>query len=173
MKKMYICVHENVPDYMTPTLVAHATLRHHLKYQNDDTYTDWLNNSFRKCVVKVNQKEFNKILKLPNIECSFENTVMNAETSCITIIADTDDHKVLKFSKLWKPFQADKYMLISMYPSTMEYVITNNTYNSIDELFADNDYLHDIDDNEKDTLLKGDTLNLHSESIEPFKLVKI
>ena len=28
--KMYICVLDTVPDYIVPTLVAHATLRHHL-----------------------------------------------------------------------------------------------------------------------------------------------
>lgn len=109
MNKMYICVLDSFPDYMTPTLVGHAVLRHSIKYKNDSAYIDWETNSFRKCVVRVNEKEFDKILQLPNIETSWENNTLDGEVSCITIIANTNDHKVLKFAKLWKPL--DKYFL--------------------------------------------------------------
>lgn len=103
MKKMYICVIDAFPDYMTPTLVGHAVLRHHLEYSENDEYNDWLNNSFRKCVVKVNKKEFDKIKLLPNTCESFENNTLNGDVSCITVIADTSEYNVLKFAKLWKP----------------------------------------------------------------------
>lgn len=108
-KKLYICVLDKFPDYMTPTLVAHAVLRHHLiEMQQIETndyynYTDWLNNSFKKCVVRVNQKEFDKIMALPNVVQSWENNTLDGTVSCLTIVADSDDHKVLKFAKLWKP----------------------------------------------------------------------
>lgn len=101
--KLYICVLDEFPDYMTPTLVAHATLRHHLESSLDDRYIDWLNDSFKKCVVKVNRKEFDKIRKLPNTTESWENNTLNGEVSCVTIIAETNEHNVLKFAKLWKP----------------------------------------------------------------------
>lgn len=88
---------------MTPTLVAHATLRHHLENYLDKRYVNWLNDSFKKCVVRVNKKEFEKIRKLTTITESWENNTLNGEVSCLTIIAKTDEHNVLKFAKLWKP----------------------------------------------------------------------
>lgn len=103
MKKMYICVLDNVPSHMVPVLVAHATARHIQQYTGHLTFEDWYENSFRKCVVSVKRKEFDKILELPNIMTSFENTVNEGTDSCITVIADTNDYKVLKFAKLWKP----------------------------------------------------------------------
>ena len=67
MDKLYICVLDSFPDYMTPTLVAHAVLRHHLnmefKFPDDRVrYDNWLKHSFKKCVVRVNRKEFDKII---------------------------------------------------------------------------------------------------------------
>ena len=106
MDKLYICVLDSFPDYMTPTLVAHAVLRHHCNnFMFDERYECWLEHSFRKCVVRVNQKEFEKIRKLPNVTESFENNTLNGEVSCLTIIAETNEHNVLKFAKLWKPLQ--------------------------------------------------------------------
>lgn len=106
--KMYICVLDEFPDYMTPTLVGHAVLRHHLDLDNDPDqdntrYNNWLNNSFKKCVVRVNKKEFEKIRKLPEVTESWENKTLNGEVSCLTIIAHSDEHNVLKYAKLWKP----------------------------------------------------------------------
>lgn len=105
MDKLYICVLDEFPDYMTPTLVAHATLRHHLAESSNDRYINWLNNSFRKCVVRVNYKEFGKIIQLPNVVESWENNTLEGSISCLTIIADTNEHNVLKFAKLWKPIK--------------------------------------------------------------------
>ena len=109
MDKMYICVLDAVPDHMVPTLVAHAVLRHHLTEQQQvelsdyDRYIEWLNTSFRKCVVRVNRKEFGKISQLSNVVESWENTTLNGEVSCLTIIASTHDHNVLRYAKLWEP----------------------------------------------------------------------
>ena len=35
----------------------------------------------------------------------WENNTLNGEVSCLTIVADTNEHNVLKFAKLWKPVQ--------------------------------------------------------------------
>ena len=68
--KLYIAVLNEVPDFMVPTLVAHSMLGAHLHFTqlNDSNdsykfpqYIDWLENSFRKVVLRVNQKEFDKI----------------------------------------------------------------------------------------------------------------
>lgn len=112
--KLYICVREDVPDFITPTLVAHAVLRHHLHWyeyatQENAQYKNWLEESFKKCVVRVNLKEFEKIRKLHethqmHITESWENKTLNGEVTCITVVAeDGKIPNVLKFAKLWKP----------------------------------------------------------------------
>jgi len=65
--KLYIAVLDEMPDFMVPTLVAHAVLAAHLQFVQDadaESYKNWLEHSFRKVVVKVNQKEFDKIAQL-------------------------------------------------------------------------------------------------------------
>lgn len=103
--KLYICVLDSVPDHMTPALVGHAVLRHHIASNSlsNERYLNWLAFSFRKCVVRVNQKEFDKIRELPDVVDSWENTVQSGSVSCLTVIASSNDHNVLKFAKLWKP----------------------------------------------------------------------
>lgn len=109
MSKLYICVRDDFPDYMTPTLVAHAVLRHHLEWNTDDEYIGWLTESFKKCVVRVNLKEFEKIRNLHethqmHITESWENKTLKGEVSCVTVVAEDDNiPNVLKFSKLWRP----------------------------------------------------------------------
>ena len=116
--KMYICVLDEFPDHMTPTLVAHAVLGAHLKFgivaheQGSDWtlyphYKNWLENSFKKCVVRVNEKEFNKIFFLPNVYVGHEKNTLDGRDSCIVVCPRPDDElpNVLKFAKLWKPTQ--------------------------------------------------------------------
>jgi len=103
--KMYICVLDEFPDYMTPTLVAHAVLGAHLQFQNDRHYNNWLRMSFKKCVIRVNQKEFDKIAALDNVYLGHENTTLDGRKSCaVTYTKLTEElPNVLKFAKLWKP----------------------------------------------------------------------
>ena len=116
--KMYICVLDEFPDYMTPTLVAHAVLGAHLEFSKElhdlywketeykyPAYMDWLENSFKKCVVRVNEKEFNKIFSLPNVYVAHEKNTLDGRDSCIVVCPRPDDElpNVLKFAKLWKP----------------------------------------------------------------------
>ena len=65
--KLFIAVLDKMPDFMVPTLVAHAVLAAHLHFVQDadaESYKNWLEHSFRKVVVKVNQKEFDKIAQI-------------------------------------------------------------------------------------------------------------
>lgn len=165
MKKLYICVIDSFPDYMTPTLVAHATLRHHLKYQDDLDYQDWLKNSFRKCVVKVNKKEFEKISKLEKIEFSHENNTLGGDTSCITIIADTNDHKVLKFAKLWDTTTKSKPLVVELYERSMEYEISVEEYNNMDDAVSS----LDLEDSEIQDLKDGKTVS-HADEVYAVKI---
>ena len=102
--KMYIAVLDEFPDYKTPTLVAHSVLSAHLKFQDNPIYQKWLNESFKKCVVRVNQKEFDKISALENVHLGHENNTLHAKKSCAVVCpADGAVLNVLKFAKLWKP----------------------------------------------------------------------
>jgi len=122
MSKMYIAVLDEFPDYMTPTLVAHAVLGAHLVFTKAHTdlarivddgpyqypqYIDWLENSFKKCVVRVNEKEFNKISSLPDVYVGHEKNTLDGRDSCAVVcpMPDGELPNVLKFAKLWKPLQ--------------------------------------------------------------------
>ena len=104
--KLYIAVLEAVPDFITPTLVAHAVLGAHLHFSGKNAhYDDWVTNSFKKCVVRVNEREFEKIKKLDNVYLAHENKTLDGQKSCAIYapVQNSDLPNVLKFAKLWKP----------------------------------------------------------------------
>lgn len=70
-----------------------------------ENYFKWLNFSFKKCVVRVNQKEFDKIAALDGTYLGHENTTLGGKKSCAIPIPVSNEElpKVLKFAKLWKP----------------------------------------------------------------------
>jgi hypothetical protein len=110
MAKLYIAVLDEFPDHMTPTLVAHAVLGAHLTFHNTPyesavRYNNWLENSFKKCVVRVNQKEFSKIAALPYVYLGHENNTLEGRESCAVVCPMPREEipNVLKFAKLWKP----------------------------------------------------------------------
>jgi hypothetical protein len=103
--RLYIAVLDEFPDYMVPTLVAHTMLGAHLAHSGNPVYEDWLRSSFRKCVVRVNSKEFTKISALPGVYLGHENKTLNGIKSCAIPVPciDSELPNVLKFAKLWKP----------------------------------------------------------------------
>jgi hypothetical protein len=118
--KLYIAVLDEFPDYMVPTLVAHAVLGAHLHFVADKEihsladieqpkhvkhYEQWLSHSFKKCVVRVNEKEFNKIFSLPDVYVAHEKNTLDGRDSCIVVCPRLNEElpNVLKFAKLWKP----------------------------------------------------------------------
>lgn len=103
--KMYIAVLDEAPDYMVPTLVAHSVLNGH-KYLSDwYPYDEWLMNSFRKVVVRVNRKEFDKIRESTTNWAGHENTICDGKPSCLVVLPMEGDEvpNVLRFAKLWSP----------------------------------------------------------------------
>ena len=82
---MYIAVLDEFPDYMTPTLVAHSVLNAHVKFQDHPAYIKWFSESFKKCVIRVNQKEFDKISQLPDVHLGHENKTLDARKSCAVV----------------------------------------------------------------------------------------
>jgi len=103
--KLYIAVLDEVPDFITPTLVAHAVLGAHLAFSENTSYRAWLKDSFKKCVVRVNRKEFDRIAGLPGTYLGHENKTLGGIKSCAIPVPceDKDLPNVLKFAKLWKP----------------------------------------------------------------------
>lgn len=101
---MYIAVLDEFPDFMVPTLVAHSVIAAHLKFQSDIVYQDWLMNSFRKVVLRVNQKEFDKIAALDYVYLGHENKTLDGKKSCAVVCPlDGETPNVLKYAKMWKP----------------------------------------------------------------------
>lgn len=107
MNRLYIAVLDEFPDYMTPTLVAHSILGAHLFFDGIGSikYKEWLNNSFKKCVIRVNKKEFDKISKIPFTYLGHENNTLGGIKSCAIPLPVENDNlpNVLKLAKLWKP----------------------------------------------------------------------
>ena len=109
--KLYIAVLDEVPDYIVPTLVAHTMLGAHLKftdpeaYLSESNYEQWLKHSFKKCVVKVGAREFEKIAAMPNVYLGHENKTLGGIKCCAIPRPKPNEDlpNVLKFAKLWKP----------------------------------------------------------------------
>ena len=100
--KLYVAILEQVPDNMVPVLVAHAVLGAHLKAVSNPQYLEWLDLSFKKCIVSVNEKEFNKLKPLA-IHLAYESTVLEGKESCAVILSQSPPCNTLKFARLWKP----------------------------------------------------------------------
>lgn len=105
--KLYIAVLDDVPDFMVPTLVAHSMLGAHMRFAGyDPTYDDWLQLSFRKCVIRVNRKEFAKIIQSSEqVYLGYENTTLGGEKCCAIPLPVYNNQvpNVLKYAKLWAP----------------------------------------------------------------------
>jgi peptidyl-tRNA hydrolase len=107
MKKMYIAVLDEAPDYMVPTLVAHSVINAHIKFSESHpfTYNEWLDKSYRKVVLRVNRREYDKIKEARAYWEGHENTICEGKGSCLVVLPVESDAvpNVLKFAKLWKP----------------------------------------------------------------------
>lgn len=111
--KMYIAVLDEFPSFMVPTLVAHSVLAADMDFTNAECmilginkeYLEWKKNSFKKVVLKVNQKEFDKIKSSMYCYAGHENNTLGGKKSCLVTLPVYSDKvpNVLKFAKLWKP----------------------------------------------------------------------
>lgn len=106
--RLYICVLDAVPDYMVPTLVAHTMLGAHISMQGTPMYDRWISDSFKKCVCRVGQKEFDKIAAIDGTYLGHENKTLDGKKSCAipVPVESWDLPNVLRFAKLWSPKQS-------------------------------------------------------------------
>jgi hypothetical protein len=98
---------------MVPTLVAHAVLGAHEEFCVNMYYHAWHKTSFKKCVVRVNQKEWDKISALPNVYLAHENSTLEGRKACAVVCPREEVPNVLKFAKLWKPKETETFLNIS------------------------------------------------------------
>ena len=100
---MYILVLDNVPDEFVPVITAHASLACYLRNSDNPHMIDWLENSFKKCIVKVNQKEFNKAKEFEGCTVMTESALDGQEVAiALTPRPHEDWPKPVRFYKLWK-----------------------------------------------------------------------
>lgn len=102
MSKLYIAVLDTaLKEDINHTIlsIAHVTLMAHKAFEGIPEYDDWLANSFRKCLVLVNQKEFNKIKQLDNVVVATEMAMPGWELTA-AICPRADWPNVIKYAKL-------------------------------------------------------------------------
>lgn len=100
--KMYICILDTVPDNFVPVIAAHASLALYLKFGNLSLMDEWLATSFKKCVVSVNQKEFDAAKNFEHNVVLTESALGGSEV-CVALTPRKEWPKAVKFYKLWKP----------------------------------------------------------------------
>jgi peptidyl-tRNA hydrolase len=102
---MYIVVLDEAPDYMVPTLVAHSAINAHRYFEGSPEYDEWILNSYKKVVVRVSRKEFDKIAARHYCWKGHENTICGGEPSCLIVmpVHTCEVPPILSFAKLWKP----------------------------------------------------------------------
>lgn len=100
--KEYILVLDDVPAHMVPVVAAHASLIAHIEWNmvNSD-YMKWFHESFKKCVCKVNKKEFEKARLIDYNKVITENKL--AREVAIVLCPRESWPNVVKFAKLWQP----------------------------------------------------------------------
>lgn len=103
---MYILIKDDVPDHMVPVISAHVSLGTYLEFQHLTDMQDWLKNSFRKVVVKVNQKEFDNMKNSEYNRRVFTESALDGMEVAIGCVP-TEQEKPFKFYKLWKPKRID------------------------------------------------------------------
>lgn len=103
--KLYIIIRNDFPDYMTPTLVAHSILNANDHFAHRLEYSTWKRQSFKKVVVRVNTKIFNKIKDKYECFSGHENNACGGEVTCLIPlpVLNSNIPKEFKFAELWKP----------------------------------------------------------------------
>lgn len=112
--RMYILVRDNVDIGHAMLAVGHGVLACYLKYKDDPFMQDWVQNSFRKVVCKVNDKEFDKAKQFNGSVLMTESGLDGAETALVFCPRPDDQwEKPFKFYKLWSetPKKSDQKMI--------------------------------------------------------------
>lgn len=98
---MYILIKEDLPIGNALVAAAHASLMCHLEHYNDLEYSEWVRKSFRKCICKVNDKEFEKAKEIPDNMVVTESSLDGQEVA-IVLKPRKEWPKNVQYYRLWK-----------------------------------------------------------------------
>ena len=99
--KMYILIKDNVPADFVPLICAHASLSAYLRNDNDEDMKDWVKNSFKKVVCKVDAFEFELHKCDVRTVVITESALENREVA-IVFLPSKETPMFLRFLKLYK-----------------------------------------------------------------------
>lgn len=100
--RMYILIRDSIDIGHAMLAVGHGVLACYRKYQDDPYMKEWFENSFRKVVCKVNDKEFEKAKTFDKHVLMTESGLGGAETALVFCPRpDETLEKPFKFYKLW------------------------------------------------------------------------
>lgn len=100
--KMYICVKKDVPDNFVPVICAHAGMIAAFDFAEHPNFKLWRQISFKKCVVAVNEKEWEKAKQEPDYTILTESNLGGREVAMV-FCPRHEWPKVFQFMQLWRP----------------------------------------------------------------------
>ena len=107
--KIYILIKEDVDIGHALLACAHGSMMCYLRFGDTPEFKEYLDNSFRKCVCKVSNKEFEYARKnFDEFVIVTESALGNAETALV-FKPRIEWPKAFQFYRLWKDnFKPDK-----------------------------------------------------------------
>jgi len=101
---MYILIPDWVPDEFVPVSAAHAALKSYLKFKECPHTINWLDNSFKKVVVRVNEDQLEHIRHYYGNE-PVEITESNLDfmLTAVALRVQPEYPEFMRKYKLWKP----------------------------------------------------------------------
>jgi len=101
-RKMYILIKKGLPRGIAITAAAHASLALYLKYKDNESMQEYIEQSFAKVICEVDGLEFEKAKEydIRHIVLS-ESTMAGAETA-IVFFPEEILPKQFKYYSLWK-----------------------------------------------------------------------
>ena len=100
--KMYIVIRDTVPDQFVPVICAHSSLICFLKHKEDKRMEEWLDNSFRKCVVSAGVDEWNEVVQCKDY-CIVHESALGDGIVALVFVPRDDFEPILRKLPLWKP----------------------------------------------------------------------
>lgn len=101
--KMYILIPDDVPDNYVPVSSAHASLINYKRYPNDIGMRCWLEQSFRKVVVKATHEEIEKAKTLADKFTDVTESNLDGMLVAVSFCPRAYFDPFFKTLPLWKP----------------------------------------------------------------------
>jgi hypothetical protein len=101
--KMYIFIKDTVPEHMVPVCCAHASLGCYLKYPDSEEMKQWISGPFKKVICKVNQKNFDKLKLIDDMDFIVQRENNLNDEVCIAFVPKENWPKKFYSFPLWKP----------------------------------------------------------------------